>query len=122
MMNVFRKALVLSSTSKTTSGELINLMADDSARHRELVMIGNTALSALSRIIFTVVYLFTLIQWSLLAPIGFTILMTPLNYYIITIVTRYQVDIFPHLMNYSSDNGKRKVIVIVINVHFPRWP
>ncbi|OQR74348.1 multidrug resistance-associated protein 1-like [Tropilaelaps mercedesae] len=91
MSAVYRKALVLSSTSKTTSGELINLMAEDSARHRDLVMIGNTALSAVSRIVFTVVYLFTLIQWSLLAPIGFTLLVTPLNFWIITIVTRYQM-------------------------------
>lgn len=86
-----RKALVLASTSKTSSGELINLMVEDSSRHKELVMIGNAVVSAVIKISLNIVYLYTIIQWSLFAPIVFTILLTPINFWIITVVTKHQV-------------------------------
>ncbi|XP_022670317.1 multidrug resistance-associated protein 1-like isoform X4 [Varroa destructor] len=91
MSAVYRKALVLASTSKTSSGELINLMVEDSSRHKELVMIGNAVVSAVIKISLNIVYLYTIIQWSLFAPIVFTILLTPINFWIITVVTKHQM-------------------------------
>lgn len=56
-------------------------------------MTCNTMVSVILKILYNGVYLYTLIGWSMLAPIVLTILLSPLNFWIISLLAKYSVSI-----------------------------
>ncbi|KAF3923710.1 hypothetical protein ABW20_dc0104162 [Dactylellina cionopaga] len=108
---IYKKALRLSNEGRAarTTGEIVNLMAVDTARLEFLAQYGQNIWSSPFQIIICMVSLYDLVGYSMFAGIGVMVIMVPVNWLIARLMKKYQV------AQMKNKDSRTRLVAEIIN-------
>ncbi|KAJ6264027.1 Metal resistance protein [Drechslerella dactyloides] len=108
---IYKKALRLSNEGRAarTTGEIVNLMAVDTARLEFLAQYGQNVWSSPFQIIICMISLYDLVGYSMFAGIAVMIIMVPVNWLIARLMKRFQVQ------QMKNKDGRTRLVAEIVN-------
>ncbi|EPS42616.1 hypothetical protein H072_3436 [Dactylellina haptotyla CBS 200.50] len=108
---IYKKSLRLSNEGRSarTTGEIVNLMAVDTARLEFLAQYGQNLWSSPFQIIICMISLYDLIGYSMFAGIAVMIIMVPVNWLIARLMKKFQV------AQMKNKDSRTRLVAEIIN-------
>ncbi|EWC47816.1 hypothetical protein DRE_03016 [Drechslerella stenobrocha 248] len=108
---IYKKALRLSNEGRAarTTGEIVNLMAVDTARLEFLAQYGQNLWSSPFQIIICMISLYDLVGYSMFAGIAVMVVMVPVNWLIARLMKRFQV------AQMKNKDGRTRLVAEIVN-------
>ncbi|KAF3930045.1 hypothetical protein ABW19_dt0202750 [Dactylella cylindrospora] len=108
---IYKKALRLSNEGRSarSTGEIVNLMAVDTARLEFLSQYGQNIWSSPFQIVICMISLYDLVGYSMFAGIGVMIVMVPVNWLIARLMKKFQI------AQMKNKDSRTRLVAEIIN-------